>query len=326
MIVALKRLARRALAGIGVDPSELVYAVAAACMGFFKIVDRAENRRNPMVNIGGSRFYKRHWMIMDHRHERSRHYDFAGLDYDYDLMSGAPFPFADDSVRFFYSSNTLEHVLDRFLPHVFAEMHRCLRPGGAVRIQVPDFTFTYDAMKREDYSAVMNLCGDGATNRFTAMAKLYGVEVARRRLRGWPETPKIESGDVSRERVLREFLRDFAGYQVGKVAYDQAIADLKALDVAEFGDRYAAAIPIDWQRRNPHEHCTWFDGPKLVRLLGNAGFSEIEVTPPFASRFDEMRGVGNYWSFDHRRSETSVYVEAVKGTAAGKYPTFRDNP
>ena len=47
-------------------------------------------------------------------------------------------PFRDASVDAFYSHHVIEHLPDHFLPFHFAEMFRCLKPGGVIRVGGPD--------------------------------------------------------------------------------------------------------------------------------------------------------------------------------------------
>lgn len=54
-------------------------------------------------------------------------------------------PFADDSVDLVYVSHCLEHVTHRKTNDVLAEWRRVLRPGGILRIGVPDFDVLLDA-------------------------------------------------------------------------------------------------------------------------------------------------------------------------------------
>lgn len=47
-------------------------------------------------------------------------------------------PLEDDSVQFVYSDNVIEHLTLAAGRAMLAETHRCLRPGGVVRIVTPD--------------------------------------------------------------------------------------------------------------------------------------------------------------------------------------------
>jgi predicted SAM-dependent methyltransferase len=281
-------------------------------MRAFKFIDRNRNRNHMMVNIGGSNFFKRHWLIMDYRHPDSRHYDFSGMDFNYDLMGMEPFPFADNSISYFYSANTMEHVQDEHLAHIFREMRRCLKPSGAIRIQVPDFDLMYDAMRREDHEEVIRISDGHETNRFTAMAAIYGKEYARRVLKDWPEWQEARSGLWTDKEIVFNFLDFFAGHKKKSFSLQQVMDDIRSLPKKEFADAYTMDAPIDWKRQNPKDHTNWLNPEKLISVLQSAGFNEVYETKPFESNFDEMRGVGKYWGFDHRLPNSSCYIEAIK--------------
>jgi SAM-dependent methyltransferase len=48
-----------------------------------------------------------------------------------------PLPFRDDTVDAFYSYHVIEHLPEALLPFHFAEMLRCLKPGGVIRVGGP---------------------------------------------------------------------------------------------------------------------------------------------------------------------------------------------
>lgn len=58
------------------------------------------------------------------------------LDVWSDLRSALPF--RDATVDAFYSHHVIEHLPDEVLPFHFAEMARCLKPGGMIRIGGPN--------------------------------------------------------------------------------------------------------------------------------------------------------------------------------------------
>jgi len=47
-------------------------------------------------------------------------------------------PFRENTVEAFYSHHVIEHLPDSVLPFHFAELYRCLQPGGAIRIAGPN--------------------------------------------------------------------------------------------------------------------------------------------------------------------------------------------
>lgn len=88
------------------------------------------------INIGGFKGFKKFpdeikqsWKVLD-IDPRS--------DYVCDLNSGKPLPLENDSVDNYYASMILEHVKPSLMNFIFNEIHRTLKPGGAIRIVVPD--------------------------------------------------------------------------------------------------------------------------------------------------------------------------------------------
>lgn len=76
---------------------------------------------------------------------------FRKTDLVLDLRDGLPLP--DTSVCTIYSSHVFEHLYPDELQGLLAECHRVLRPGGGMRIVVPDMQAAVTAYLagREDY-------------------------------------------------------------------------------------------------------------------------------------------------------------------------------
>jgi SAM-dependent methyltransferase len=242
--------------------------------------------RDLKINIGGGLFFRPGWKVLDHS---SAYYPFARrfIDYDLDLCTPAPFPFPDNSVSFFYSAHTLEHIPDEFCPHIFAEIYRCLRPGGALRVCMPD----YDGMRR------------AVTERD---ATYFGNKIV---------------GGLSFEEAVVE---QIATERVGKVSTEKINADFARMTPEEFAESYTRAACRETQKTNGGFHINWFTGDKLARVLGETGFSEVYRSSAQASRFEELRGEGGPLTagdvFEIKRMlgidttipEKSLYVEAIK--------------
>ncbi len=63
-------------------------------------------------------------------------------DYPHDLLSGKKLPFKNNSVDNILMSHTLEHLEadnEVGIPFVLKQIHRSLKPGGILRVVVPDF-------------------------------------------------------------------------------------------------------------------------------------------------------------------------------------------
>ena len=83
------------------------------------------------VHLGpGQRNYLQDWINVD------ANFVSAKIDVWADLRN--PLPFPDASVDAFYSHHVIEHLPDARLPFHFAEMYRCLKPGGVIRVGGPN--------------------------------------------------------------------------------------------------------------------------------------------------------------------------------------------
>lgn len=256
-----------------------------AAKGIFSLVDHERDAKRIMVNVGGGVFVKRHWKNLDYS---STHYPYklSVLDFNFDLTGGAPLPFASDSVTFFYSSHTLEHLPQRYCPYIFREFYRCLKPGGAVRLTMPDFD---------------KIC-DGYRARRT---DFWGV-------------------GADPEECL---LRGIATSLVGRLDARELREKFEALPKVAFADYLTGLIPLEAQMANMSQHCNWWNFDKLRQSLADVGFTRIEHSAPYASRFPEMRDKGSFLGieslcrmpsirgFDVAHPDQSVYVEAIKDMA-----------
>lgn len=64
-----------------------------------------------------------------------------------------PLPFDDASVDIAFSEMAVEHISPKQAWSFLCELHRIIRPGGLVRIVIPDFSLTW-RLKDPDYERV----------------------------------------------------------------------------------------------------------------------------------------------------------------------------
>ena len=76
-------------------------------------------------------------LLPENRYQQHRAGTFARLRY---LNVVRKFPFADGTFDYVYTSHMLEHLYPGDAKHCLSEIHRILKPGGVVRIAVPDLT------------------------------------------------------------------------------------------------------------------------------------------------------------------------------------------
>ena len=309
----MKIVLLRMLHVLSVNPTNVRMISLALIKKIQQFIDRKRDAEKIMVNIGGLRFFKRHWKVLDYRHPESRHYDSLGIDINHDLLSGKKFPWDDHSVSFFTSAHTLEHLLDPALPHIFREMYRCLKPGGAVRVTVPDYDYLYDCLLENDDFGIMNSNGSAEYYRYLSACEFYGTEIADRMFPSpqWPRSHTLIEGPFTKQQVADRWVNQVATHREGEFSYDELQCMARQMGREQFGDFLTHNVTMEYKRRNPGSHNVWFNYEKMAHLFKEAGFELVYKSAPNKSKFDEFRGVGKYWGFDWRRMETSLYVEAV---------------
>ena len=95
------------------------------------------------INIGGYKGFKKYpekiklsWKTFDIE---------PRADYVYDINSGESFPFKDGEVDNYYASMVFEHIHLSNVNFILTEVFRTLRPGGLIRIVVPDIEIGINA-------------------------------------------------------------------------------------------------------------------------------------------------------------------------------------
>jgi SAM-dependent methyltransferase len=87
-----------------------------------------------------------------------------------------PLPFVDGTVPGFQSQDVFEHVEAEIVPSIFDEIYRCLIPGGAFRLSLPDYNSPL-LKSRSVYDSDGNILGDLALGASVTGVMSGGVEV-----------------------------------------------------------------------------------------------------------------------------------------------------
>lgn len=261
---------------------------------------KAEHRnlRPAFLNLGCGTHYHPDWTNVDFK---SAHPSVIACD----LNTGIPFP--DNTFNVVYHSHLLEHFPKRFAPDFLKDCHRVLKPGGILRVVVPDLE---------------------------QIARWYLVLLE-----------KAQQGDLEAQRryewimleMFDQMVRDHSGGEMLKYwrlnpmpAEDFVIARMGAEvlgmlhnlrrqstdSVSSISQHRIDAEKIGQFRLSGEIHQWMYDRYSLGKLLSEAGFSKISVR-----RADESQ-IADFKDFHldilpdgSVRKPDSLFMEAVKGSS-----------
>jgi SAM-dependent methyltransferase len=269
-----------------------------------------------LINIGCGGTWHPDWMNFDVRPAHPAVYT---------LDARAGLPFETGTVDACYSSHVLEHLRKDDARKFLSECARVLRPGGTLRIVVPNL----EAMAREylglleelrggslareaDYSwillelfdqVVRNYSG-GEMGRQLARADLpnraYILSRIGRSACSRPEASATRSPIL--ERLKRGSIRDIAAR--GRLR----LATVAARWIA--GRSAAAALRVGTFRASGEVHECMYDSYSLSRLLISAGFTEIRECGAQESDIPAFSRYGLDVVEGEARKPDSLYMEA----------------
>jgi len=77
-------------------------------------------------------------------------------------------PFKDETVDLIYASHCLEHFSHRKIPSILEEWFRVLKPGGVLRLSVPDFDAIYRiySASHDDLNAILEILMGGQNYKY----------------------------------------------------------------------------------------------------------------------------------------------------------------
>jgi predicted SAM-dependent methyltransferase len=90
------------------------------------------------LNIGCGTDYKEGWINIDNNSDNN----IEKLDFNWDLRN--PLPFAGNSVDFIFNEHLIEHLTVAEAHIVIKDLMRVLKPGGVMRIAMPDLETAVD--------------------------------------------------------------------------------------------------------------------------------------------------------------------------------------
>lgn len=238
------------------------------------------------INVGGgTRFYHPRWDVYDvfgealaKKVEYFHHYDLRRLRTE---------PFPEQNVDLFYTAHTFEHLPADSIAGVIQGIYDALKPGGVLRVVVPDADLVMEAYDTGDRSF---------SETYDSWFKSRGCE-----------NPTLEDyllHDIAASRlpVYNEQLR-----HAQPLTPEQVRAKRAELDTEAFLDFLISGI--DDSNFCGEDHMNWFNEKKLTGLLRNAGFKTVYRSAFGKSKVPVLREVP---IFDETMPHFSLYLEAKK--------------
>lgn len=284
-------LIRRIWRSIPYDLADVLGEATSTKTYLCEVVEPVNPDRPALLNIGcGERFHD-DWVNVD-----VVPYSYAVLAHD--AATGLPFP--DAAFDAVYHSHVLEHLSPSAAPALLRECRRVLKPGGILRVAVPDLEAACRA-----YLDALAACEEGGAQA-TARHDWMIVELVDQLGR------HASGGELAR--FLRRCppeARDFVRRRIGPDA-DALLGDG---DEGEM-ERTAPESPeeVGRFRLSGEVHRWMYDRLSLRRLLEGAGFTDCR---PMGARESAIPGFALY-HLDTAPSGTvrkpdSLFMEAVRG-------------
>ena len=234
-----------------------------------------------LVNIGCGAVYHPAWTNLDTAPS-------AAAVQCCDARAGLPFP--DASVDAVYHSHMLEHLDDASARSFLLECHRILRPGGILRVVVPDLEGIARAYLRELASA-----GAGGDRALYEWCRMELTDQASRTVSGGTMAPFLRGLTPAQLTLIRARagnevdsarMSGLAGPRWRRATPGKIWLQLRRTLVRLFawllgGSRMKAAFDEGWFRQSGEVHRVMYDQVSLAELLVSSGFTNPRKVTAF---------------------------------------------
>jgi len=266
-----------------------------------------------MLNIGCGTVFHPAWVNID-----------LGVDSEvisHDVANGLPFP--DNMYDVVYHSHLLEHMpVEDALPFM-KECFRVLKPGGVIRVLVPDLEqiarfylekfstareheVDYDWLMLELYDQCVRQKSGGLMESYLRSAFSVGLSPFI--------TARIgEAIAQYREQVVRKPVHIKLTWQnFARIMHKLRMEFAKLLVYVVTGKKGRDAFMEGMFRSSGEVHRWMYDRFSLGRLMANAGLTDIQVVSPFESSIPGF----NFYNLDvingSVRKPDSLVMEGIK--------------
>lgn len=223
-----------------------------------------------------------------------------------------PLPFTSGSCEAVYAAHVLEHLRPGEARQLLAEIRRLLRPGGVVRIVVPDL----EGIARAYLASLERATAFGTAesrweHRWMIVELLDQLvrETSGGAMRRWWSCDPVPARSFIESRLGEEARRGMAAVAAARTATGDDPLVPAAILTAEPATARAVARFVARGER----HRWMYDRLSLVDLLAETGFQEAATTTADASRIPGFEAAGLDTDAAGRpRKPDSLYVEGVR--------------
>lgn len=253
--------------------------------------------RSGLVALGERNTYgfPRRWVTVDRTRASDRR---IWLDESLKL------PFPDESQHVVYAAHVLEHLRDAVIRRALAESFRVLRPGGGIRVEVPDIEVLLTAWRQNDRRVLDHFL------RFRQLRLVDGLGVDPCFL----EDQLTPLGEIANHLVRNMHMPVYATAADFEAHADRGLDEL---------NEWAQSLKTDAQRETPG-HCNIVYYGKIATMLSGAGFTDVRrcrlgsTTIPGLRLSDDGRPTSI--AEKRHRQFYSLYAEAIKPLCAPGAP------
>ena len=200
------------------------------------------------------------------------------IDINFDLSSFEKLPFRDNRFYGIYTSHCFEHLTDNNVEFIMKECFRILKPGGILRVVVPNIDKYFDAYDKKD---------------------LFFFNWIRNKM-----PYKLDSW-------LRFITREFACNSVDDFSDRELINMYEKLSRKEYIEFFSklSNSEKDPNKNIPDIHKSYWNKNKLNKFFQNCNFTLINEKKTHQSSLDHFKSS----FFDNTRPNISIYFEGSKG-------------
>jgi SAM-dependent methyltransferase len=247
----------------------------------------------PYLNLGCGYHFDKRWVNVD--------FDSTGEGViAHNLISGIPFP--DAHFEVVYHSHILEHFLKPDAEKFIAECYRVLKPGGIIRVVVPDlersvrgyiksleniiqnpdnevFASNYEWMMIELLDQCVRTTSGGEMLRFLSRKSIPNEDFIAERVGN--KVLKIRKNFIEKANFLNENIET----KTPKVSTIRQIRRILAKFILgnEYREDAAEKLQLADFRTGGEVHQWMYDRFSLPKLMEKSGFSEIRLQDAFTS-------------------------------------------